>query len=137
MGQIADTLQARGDLDEALRIRREEVLPVYERLGDLHRKSAALWQVAQVLLADENFEEALPLVGEDYAIVSKLDQLDGICVIGVVWGQFMVAGGKIEEGLGVLQRSLVGFNKLDQAEAAERVAGIIRQAEENSDRDER
>ena len=35
MGQIADILQARGELDEALRIRREEELPVYERLGDV------------------------------------------------------------------------------------------------------
>ena len=33
-GRIADTLVARGDLDEALRIRREEQIPVYERLGD-------------------------------------------------------------------------------------------------------
>ncbi|MDG4594325.1 MAG: hypothetical protein P9F75_01300, partial [Candidatus Contendobacter sp.] len=29
---IADVLQDRGELDEALRIRREEQLPVYERL---------------------------------------------------------------------------------------------------------
>jgi hypothetical protein len=35
MGQIADILQARGQLDEALRIRQEEQLPVYERLGDV------------------------------------------------------------------------------------------------------
>ncbi len=32
LGQIADVLQARGEVDEALRIRREEELPVYERL---------------------------------------------------------------------------------------------------------
>ena len=34
-GLIADILQMRGDLDGALRIRREEELPVYERLGDI------------------------------------------------------------------------------------------------------
>jgi 3',5'-cyclic AMP phosphodiesterase CpdA len=32
---IADIFQARGELDEALRIRREVQLPVYERLGDV------------------------------------------------------------------------------------------------------
>ena len=32
LGQIADVYQARGQLDEALRIRQEEELPVYERL---------------------------------------------------------------------------------------------------------
>jgi len=35
MGQIADILQARGQLDEALKIRTDEELPVYERLGDV------------------------------------------------------------------------------------------------------
>jgi hypothetical protein len=34
-GQIADILFARGDLDAALRIRTEEELPVYTRLGDI------------------------------------------------------------------------------------------------------
>lgn len=33
---MADILQARGELDEALRIRREEELPVFEKLGDVH-----------------------------------------------------------------------------------------------------
>ncbi|WP_200883693.1 hypothetical protein [Archangium violaceum] len=35
MGKVADILQARGEMEEALRIRREEELPVYERLGDV------------------------------------------------------------------------------------------------------
>jgi hypothetical protein len=35
MGKIADIFRARGDLDEALRIRREEELPVCEKLGDV------------------------------------------------------------------------------------------------------
>jgi esterase/lipase superfamily enzyme len=35
LGKIADILQARGQLDEALKIRNEEQLPVYERLGDV------------------------------------------------------------------------------------------------------
>jgi hypothetical protein len=35
MGKIADILASRGELDEALRIRREEELPVYERLGEV------------------------------------------------------------------------------------------------------
>jgi hypothetical protein len=39
MGKIADILQARGELDEALRIRREEELPVYDRLGDVRSKA--------------------------------------------------------------------------------------------------
>src|SRR6266851_4456572 len=41
-GRIADILVERGELDEALRIRREEQLPVYTRLGDV--RSIAITQ---------------------------------------------------------------------------------------------
>jgi hypothetical protein len=37
LGKIADVLETRGQLDEALLIRREEELPVYERLGDVRK----------------------------------------------------------------------------------------------------
>jgi hypothetical protein len=35
MGKIADVLFARGQLDDAIRIYREEVLPAYARIGKL------------------------------------------------------------------------------------------------------
>jgi hypothetical protein len=34
-GKIADILVAQGEVEEALRIRREEQLPVYTRLGEV------------------------------------------------------------------------------------------------------
>jgi hypothetical protein len=54
MGQIADILQARGQLDEALRIRREEQLPVYERLGDVHGLLVGRAKLALLLLSRNN-----------------------------------------------------------------------------------
>jgi hypothetical protein len=39
MGKIADVHQARGQLDEALRIRRRRSYPSIERLGDVHAKA--------------------------------------------------------------------------------------------------
>ena len=48
LGQIADVLQARGQLDEALRIRQEEQLPVYERLGDVRSRAVTLGQIAEI-----------------------------------------------------------------------------------------
>lgn len=50
MGQIADILQARGNLDEALRIRREEELPVYEKLGDVRSLLLGRTNLALLLL---------------------------------------------------------------------------------------
>ena len=51
MGKVADILQARGQLDEALRIRKEEELPVYERLGAVREKAVAQWKIGWQLLA--------------------------------------------------------------------------------------
>ena len=50
MGKVADILQARGELDEALRIRREEELPVYERLGDVRSLLVGRTNLAITLL---------------------------------------------------------------------------------------
>ena len=49
-GKIADILEARGHLDEALRIRREEELPVYERLGNARELAVTQVKIAMHLL---------------------------------------------------------------------------------------
>jgi tetratricopeptide (TPR) repeat protein len=46
MGQIADVLEDRGELDEALRIRREEELPVYEQLSDVRERAVTMGKIA-------------------------------------------------------------------------------------------
>ena len=46
LGQIADILEARGQLDEALRIRREDELPVYEKLGDIRSRAVTMGKIA-------------------------------------------------------------------------------------------
>ena len=45
--QIGNALE----VDEALRIRREEELPVYERLGDVHSRAITQLKIARGLLA--------------------------------------------------------------------------------------
>lgn len=56
-GQIADILQARGKLDEALRIRTQEQLPVYECLGDVGGMLVCRTKIALTLLAWGQAEE--------------------------------------------------------------------------------
>jgi tetratricopeptide (TPR) repeat protein len=63
--QIADVLEARGDVDEALRIYREEVLPVFERLGDERERAMTLGQIADVLEARGDLGEALRIRREE------------------------------------------------------------------------
>ncbi|MEO5374924.1 MAG: hypothetical protein H7840_11685, partial [Alphaproteobacteria bacterium] len=59
LGKIADILAARGQVDEALRIRREKELPVYERLGDVHARAVTLGRIADILTARGEVDEAL------------------------------------------------------------------------------
>ena len=58
-GRIADILQARGDLDGALRIRREEVLPVFTRLGDVREIAVTQGRIADILQARGDLDGAL------------------------------------------------------------------------------
>ena len=65
MGQIADILQARGQLDEALKIRTDEELPVYERLGDVRERAVTMGQIADILQARGQLDEALKIRNEE------------------------------------------------------------------------
>jgi len=65
MGKIADILQARGQLAEALRIRREEQLPVFERLGDVRSKTVTMGKIADILQARGQLDEALLIRREE------------------------------------------------------------------------
>ena len=64
-GQIADILQARGETDEALRIRQEEELPVYERLGDVRSRAITMGKIADILQARGETDEALRIRQEE------------------------------------------------------------------------
>ena len=65
LGRIADMLQARGDLDEALRIRTEESLPVYEALGDKRSLAVTKGKIADVLQERGDLDEALRIRTEE------------------------------------------------------------------------
>jgi 3',5'-cyclic AMP phosphodiesterase CpdA/tetratricopeptide (TPR) repeat protein len=64
-GALADVLSARGELDEALRIRRVEQLPVYEKLGDVRSRAVTLGKIAHVLTARGELDEALRIRREE------------------------------------------------------------------------
>ena len=55
----------RGDLDEALRIRTEEEMPVYERLGDARAAAITKSRIAGILEARGELDEALRIRTEE------------------------------------------------------------------------
>jgi tetratricopeptide (TPR) repeat protein len=98
--QVGDILQARGELDEALRIRREEELPVYERLGDVRSKAMTMDQIADILDDRGELDEALRIRFEESLPV--FERLGDVRSKAVTMGQIadiLEARGELDEAL--------------------------------------
>ena len=72
-GKIADILQARGNLDEALRIRQEDQLPVYEQLGEVREIAITKGKIADILYLLGNLDKAFAL--REKSVLPALEQL--------------------------------------------------------------
>ncbi|MGW1490551.1 tetratricopeptide repeat protein, partial [Streptomyces sp. NPDC002402] len=73
-----DIFQQRGEVDEALRIRREVALPVYERIGDT-RSAAVTWgKIADIFQQRGEVDEALELQLKRLEVNEQLGDMDGI-----------------------------------------------------------
>ena len=65
LGKIADVFQARGQFDEALRIRQEEELPTLRAAGGRALAGGDVGQIADVLQARGQLDEALRIRQEE------------------------------------------------------------------------
>ncbi|MDD2892882.1 MAG: tetratricopeptide repeat protein [Halothiobacillaceae bacterium] len=103
-GQIADVFQARGQLDEALRIRQEEQLPVYEKLGDIRERAITLGKIADVFQARGQTNEALRILQEE--LLPVFEKLGDVRSRAVTLGQIadvFHAHGQLDEALRIRQ----------------------------------
>ena len=129
MGRVADILQARGELDEALRIRREETLPVYERLGDVHSRAVALYRIARLLIEAGGLDDARALeihavASEAFTIARRLKLANGVAHTGALLAQILARAGRISEALPVLDEAEAAFAKLSNAAGVAHVREI-------------
>ena len=97
-GEIADILQSRGQLDEALRIRLEEQLPVYERLGDVRSKAVTQGKIADILQSRGQLDEALALHVERLTVFEQIDDIGGIAHTRFASAQLRLGRGDHETG---------------------------------------
>jgi tetratricopeptide (TPR) repeat protein len=72
-------------LDEALRIYRDEQLPVYERLGDVRERAVTWGKIADVLFARGELDEALRIYRDEQLPV--YERLGAVRERAVTWGQ--------------------------------------------------
>ncbi|NMQ19062.1 tetratricopeptide repeat protein [Candidatus Competibacter phosphatis] len=131
-GLMADVYQARGQWDEALRIRQEEQLPVYERLGDVRSRAVTLGQIADVLQARGQLDEALRIRQEEQLpVYERLQSVRDLLIcranIGIYYLMRGEAGDR-EKALELLRLALQDAQRLQLPEA-QQIAGIIRQVE--------
>ena len=118
-GRIADILEARGELDEALRIRTEEELPVHERLGDLRALAVAKGKIADILQARGELDEALRIRTEEQLPV--FERLGDVHARAITLGRIadiLFTRGELDEALRIrTDEELPVYERLGDARA--------------------
>ncbi len=114
---IADILAARGQLDEALRIRNEEGLPVYERLGDVRSVAVTKAQIADILAARGQLDEALRIRTQE--VLPAMERLGDVHSVAGIKGQIadiLQARGQLDEALRLQEERLTTNRRIGDAD---------------------
>jgi tetratricopeptide (TPR) repeat protein/predicted phosphodiesterase len=130
-GVIADIMLARGDLDEALRIRQKDVLPAFDELGDIRERAVTLGRIADILQVSGELDEALRIRQEEELPV--FDKLGDIRERAVTMGKIadiLKARGEHDRALRTWQEDVLpAFDRLgdirERAVAMGKIAGIM------------
>jgi len=112
-GQISDILQSRGDLDAALRIHREEALPVYERLGGEHARVVTMGKIADILQIRGELDEALRIRrDEQLPVYGPLGDVHSRAVTMGKIADILQRRGELEEARSVHEECLQAARQL-------------------------
>ena len=131
VGRIADILASCGQLDEAMRLRVEEQLPVYERLGDVRSKAVTQGYIADILVSRGQLDEALRLrVEEELPVYERLGDVREKAVTQGKIADILASRGQLDEALRILrQEVLLAFERLgdvrSKAVTQGRIADIL------------
>lgn len=107
-GKIADILQDRGELAEALRIRTEIQLPAHAQLGDRRERAITLGKIADVLVKLGDADEALRLrVEEVVPVFRALGELRGLAVTLGKVTDTLITYGEHSEALRLLREQVL------------------------------
>lgn len=104
---MATVLAARGRLEEALALWRDQVLPVFEAQHDPWSRAATLSNIAEVLALLRRHDEALR-IWMDEVLPASIDLRNGAMVIAtsVRIAELLTFDSKVPEALQVLRRSV-------------------------------
>jgi tetratricopeptide (TPR) repeat protein len=119
-GATADVLHARGQIDEALEIRRTKQLPFYERVGDV-RAIADTWAVIADMLYDRGqLDATVEILGSK--VVPLYERLGDLRSIALAWGRIgdvLSARGRADQSLEIRRhKELPIYERLGDVRAA-------------------
>jgi tetratricopeptide (TPR) repeat protein len=130
--RTANVLATRGDPKKALRILREEVLPIFERLGDVHARAIIMDQIAGILdEMGEQDQELLRILREE--VLPVFERLGDPRSKAVATGKIayiLARQGRFVEALRILHEEVLAvFEQLGdvhaQAVTMDRIADIL------------
>ncbi len=123
----ADRLHQRGELDEALRIRTQEELPVYERLGDVRSKTVTQGKIADILTQRGQLEEALRIRTEkELPVYERLGDVHQKAVTQGKIADILTQRGQLEEALRIrTQEELPVYERLGDVRSKAATQGKI------------
>lgn len=124
LGDIARIRADKGEVDAALALH-QEMLAIFEALGDVDGIANTLWSVARIALQREQWQAAYDHLARSYAILLQLGRLDGICVVGLDLGRLLAAAGHADEARPILERSRDGFLKLGWVDWARQAQQVL------------
>ena len=126
-GRIADLLEARGELDEALRIRTEDQLPVYEHLGDMRLIAITKGRIADILQMRGELDEALRIrTEEELPVYERLGDVRSLTITRGQIADILETRGELDEALRIrTEEELPVYERLGDTRSAAITKGQI------------
>jgi len=128
--QVAVGLLHEGRLPDALRILREEVLPIYTRIGKVHKRAIALGRIAGILTTQGQLDEALKIRQEEVLpIFQKLEDMHSVAITQEGIASIYEHRGLLDEALRIRTKVSLPIyeelgDRLGRAQTIEAIAAI-------------
>ena len=105
LGEIAQVLRAKGQVDQALRMHQEE-MKIYEELGDMRSRAVTLGDIARILTDKGQVDQALRMHQEEMKIYEELgDTRSRAVTLGDI-ARILTAKGQVDQALRMHQERL-------------------------------
>ena len=123
--KVAEIMQMRGELDDALRMLNEQ-LPVFKEIGDVRSCALTHTRIAAILQERGQFDDALRILNEQLHVFEKLGDVRSQATTQVRIANVLQDRGQLHEAMQILAQQLPVFEELGDARLrALAQAGIV------------